>query len=589
MTAVAASPIAPPLAGARPRASARHLAIFLFALFVGCLSITPFWIAQARTPIGWHFTGVLYGNPDEMQYRMLLGRSLLLGPIVDNPLTTQPNAPHIVLVFYWAIGAVARLCGVPPPFVYAYLGAFVAFAFTLLVFFTARHFLGSERRAWWVTPIVLFGGGLGAHLLILNSFDHLRHIKMFHQIVGEGLNDGTVLEAYRHRLLLRELFDTHFLFFNALGLVAMLAFYRAVKRSDLLSASLAVFMFGAVTVLHIYDGITLLAAGWGAAFVLWLRGLPTRRLLIVLAGCAVVVVLAVGWQLELYSRTGMPTPTYRERGVLFSAMLLGFPIQWGLIAWGLSRYWSKAGVDECFLLGWALGCVAICFSEPFYPYADRGMLTLQVPLTIVAAAIYFAHWQKVSVRHALIALAILGAGPVWLANEQRVALSFGHSRAGPPPPYRWQSPDNQAIVAALRQRSVFRDVLIVDKRVPAARSDDLWLTFGYNGRLYAGHYGLTPDYDTREQQVNAFFADPPAHVDFLRSANIRFVFVRGGVNLAPFQQVKDLHPVITNSAGTLFEYRPPQAAELPRLSVGGRQSGSRLSSRVWQSAAMSVG
>src|SRR5262249_10327336 len=153
--------------------------------------------------------------------------------------------------------------------------------------------------------------------------------------------------------------------------------------------------------------------GAGAAFVLWLRKLLTRETLVLLGACAGAVIVAIGWQYVLYGHAGIPTPEFREGGILFSTMLLAFPLQWGLMAWGFGRYGRGRGLKDCFLLGWVLGWGAIAFSEPFYAYADRGMLTLQAPVTIIAGSIYFAWRPTVSLRHALIALAILVPGPLW--------------------------------------------------------------------------------------------------------------------------------------------------------------------------------
>lgn len=532
------------------------LAALLAALAAGVIHLGPFWGAQVQTPAGWEFTGNLNGSPDEMQYRMLMERSQTTGPIVDNRMTTEPNSPHIAMVFYWGVGQLAGWLGARGGFVYSYLGAVIAFLLALLLFRLVDQFLGSRYQTWWVYLTLMIGGGLGAHLMLLNDVDRLRGIMPFRRIVTEGLENAIVFENYRSHYIFTTLFDTHFLFFLLVAVAAIVALYRAVAGYTLGRALTAAAAFGAATVLHIYDGVTLLFVGAGVVAVLWLRKLPVRQALVTLALCTVTVGAAILWQMLLYRQAGLAIPEWRAQSIYFSELALAYPLAWGLIAWGLGRYWRSAGVKECFLLGWALGCTLLTLSGPFYPYSDRGTLTLQVPLMIIAGAIYFSWRERVTARHALVAVALLGATPLWQVQRLGRNLSFDDHPSGGPPAYTWMSPDHQQLVATLREHAAADDVLIVDKTRPPWRTDDLWLTEGFPGRLYAGHYALTPGYDRKRAEVNAFFADPAAHAPFLRTAGVRFVYARQGAEAERVAQVPGMRPLRQTGVGTLFEYAP---------------------------------
>ncbi|MFN0178568.1 MAG: hypothetical protein ACKVZ0_07175 [Gemmatimonadales bacterium] len=553
VTAPAAAPPDALPSGLRRYLSAPLLAVALLAALV---HIAPFWAAQLQTPPGWQFVGNLNGSPDEMQYRVLMERTRVTGPVVDNRMTTEPNRPHIAMFFYWGIQKTADALGARPAFVYQYAGVAITIGLALLLFGFVGRFVASRYQAWWVFLTLFAGGGLGAHLMLLNEVDRLRGLMPFRRIVTDGLREATVFEEYRNHYIFTTLFDTHFLFFVVAALLAVAALYAAVKRFTVARMLVAAFAFGAVTVLHIYDGVTLLCIAAGVVAMLWLRGLPWKPAFATLVTSGVAVAAALLWQVLLYNRSGIVIPEWRANSILFSELALAYPLAWGLIAWGLGRYWKSAGVDECFLLGWIVGCTALTLSGPFYPYSDRGTLTLQVPLMIVAGAVYFAWRPRVPWRHALVAVAVLGATPVWQAGRLWINRSFSRHPSGAPPAYTWMNPDHQRLVTAMRAHAGPADALIVDKVKVPWRTDDLWLTEGFPGRLYAGHYALTPDYERRRDEINAFYtsADTATQAAFLRNARVTLVYVRGDQDPARFERIPGLRALERTPTGTLFAY-----------------------------------
>jgi hypothetical protein len=534
------------------------LAVLLVATAAAVFHMVPFWVAQTDTPDGYEFTGVLSGSPDALQYRMLMERSLITGPVVDNRLTTEPNEPHVLMIFYHGIGKVAGWLDVGAGYVYEYAGALFAFVLVVALFLITDHFLKVRYRTWWVLLAILLGGGLGAHLLVLNRIDRLRAIGPFQRIVTAGLDQSNMFEQYRNHFVFSTLFDSHFLFFLLVALAAVMAYYAAVARFSIPRMLFAAFMFGAATLLHIYDGVTLVFIAAGITFVLWLRKLPVRDALLTGILAAGAVGAAILWQLLLYRGSGLPIPDWRVPGIYFVALALAYALAWGLIAWGLGRYWRDAGVDECFLLGWILGCTVLTLSGPFYPYSDRGNMTLQVPLFIVAGAIYFSRHPRVTLRHAIIAVAILGVGPLWKTERRMERVRFDSQPRAAPSAYTWMSPDHQQVMQALHSTARSEDVLIVDKTLPPWLTDDLWLTQGFPGRLYVGHYAVTPEHDRKRAEVNEFFAeaDPAAGPDFLAREGITLVYVQGDQEPERFAAWPGLRTVVATPTGTLLRYSP---------------------------------
>ncbi len=530
--------------------------LVLVALCVAVLSIAPFWWAQSQTPEGWTFTGVLNGSPDGMQYRVLADRSLTTGPIVDNRLTTEANTPHIAMFLYFGFEKLSQWLHAPVEFVVAYGGAFLALLLAFLVFGVVDHFLESRTRTWAVFLVLMFGGGLGAHLLLVAQLGPLAENYLIQRTVVEGLQNAIVFDQYRNHYLFTTLGDTHFLFFLLTALLAVGTFYFTLQKFSLLRLLIAASCFGAVTVLHIYDGVTLLAIGAGVCFLLWRKKFPMSPPMITMLACSIAVGAAIVWQIGLYRSSGIPLPPWRADSIYFSELALAYPVAWLLMIIGLGNYWRTAEFKETFLLGWSLGCVALTLSGPFYPYPDRGALTLQIPIYVIAGAIYFTRYPRIRMAHAILAILILGATPAYTLRNRWINTTISGHPSGGPPPYTWMSPEHQAMVALLAGKASEDDVLLVDKTEVPWRTDDLWLSLGFPGKLYAGHYALTVDYDRKREAVGRFFNDPASEeaLNFLGSAGVRFVFVDTAAAPSRFDAIPGMMVLQRSPFGTLFEY-----------------------------------
>jgi hypothetical protein len=339
-------------------------------------------------------------------------------------------------------------------------------------------------------------------------------------------------------------------------MITVASFYFALKEFSYLRLLFAAFWFGIGTILHVYEGVTFLFIGMGVIFVLWRKHYPVRDGLLTLAACTVSVAAATLWQISLYHSSGIVVPAWRAQAIYFSELVLAYPLAWGLIAWGVGDYWRKASFKECFLLGWVLGCTILTLSGPFYPYPDRGTLTLQVPLYIIAGAIFFTHNSRVRLPALLVALFVLGATPAFALRAVWMNSSYSSHPSGAPPAYLWMSPEHREIADLLRERAKENDVLLVDKSNFEWRTDDLWLAPEFDGKLYCGHVGLTIDYDRKREETNRFFAGGTAseRAQFLQTAGVRYVYVSAKQNPSQFEQVPGLVILRTNVVGTLFEY-----------------------------------
>ena len=518
------------------------------AIIAACLHMLPFWHAQWSTQPGYEFTGNLTISPDYMQYRVWERQSLREGPIVSNAFTIEPNTPHLPVLYYWAIGHTARALGVPPEFVYAYSGALFAIVLAVLIWVFVRRYLADQAMRWWVFLAIMFGGGLGGHLKLLESTPVLGQLPLVRRVLIEPAAPWPVFEEYRSHYVFKALYDSHFLLLWIVALLAILALARAVERWSPGRAALAASLFALMTVLHVYEGVTLMAIALAVVLACWKHPAErkTAMRLVVWTGVVVAVVYAALGM--LFRRSGMPMPDWRAVNILFSIVVIAFPIAWWLMAIGLRDYWLGAGLRERFLVAWGAACTVLTLSGPFYPYPDRGTLTMPVPVLLIAGAIFLARFGRPSRRALVVALAVFAAGPTW-----QFARTWYFTGFRPDAPFIYLSADHRSVIDSLTARATASDVLL------AEGPDLLWLAPEFPGRFYLGHFFLTPGYRLKREALERAMAEPDSLGALVERSGARFVFAGAGRDLALVSSTPGLVPITTGPTGMLFEVRRPPA------------------------------
>lgn len=521
--------------------------LWVVALFCGLLHMAPYFRAALATPPGWRATGNLTVSPDFMQYRVWMRQSLEEGPVVSNRFTAEPNRPYLPVPFYYGLGTIAQSTGISPEWVFAWAGALFAFLFAILLFATSRYFLRERTATWTAFLGILVGGGLGGYVLFVRQSPWAWGITPLRMLLVDPFKQYTeVLDEMRGDYAFNTLFDTHFLLIWLLSLSAILSFYKTLRsfRWPWLLATAA--LFGIATVAHVYEGITLLAIAGGVTLLCWIKRIQRFESVSTLAACAAAVALVFAWIALLMKGAGLPVPEWRGVPVHPALLFIGFPLAWVLLVWGLGRYWRSASLDQCFILGWILGCTALSLSAPFYPWPNRGVLSLQVPLTIAAATIWFGNGHRLDARAVLVCVLLMGSSPVMRLAAQWSASGFDANA-----PHKFLSTAHRATIDALQKRAQRSDVLLAGFR------DRLWLAPEYQGRHYAGHFFLTVDYDRKQSEVDAFYTAPAqAQEQFLRSHHIRFVYANRKQNPQRLSAIPALMPIYSWPGGTLFEFAP---------------------------------
>lgn len=520
------------------------LRVWAVAVIAALIHMLPFWHAQLSTRPGYDFTGNLTISPDYMQYRVWERLAVREGPIVSNTFTTEPNRRHLPVVYYWAIGHTARVLGVKPEFVYAYSGAVFAVLLALLVWVFVRRFLADQVMRWWAFVAIMFGGGLGGHLKLLESTPGLGRLDTVRRLLLDPVAPWPVFEEYRSHYIFKALFDSHFLLLWIVALLAILALARALERYTPARAALAAAAFAAMTLLHIYEGVTLLAIAAAVVAASWRHPEERHTALRLLGWTGAGVAVTYAALGILYARSGMPLPEWRAVNILLSIVVIAFPIAWWLMAIGLRDYWLRAGLRERFLVAWGAACTVLTLSGPFYPYPDRGTLTMPVPVLVIAAAIFAMRFGRPTRTALIIAIAVFAAGPTW-----QIARSWYFSGFRPDAPFMYLSADHRAVIDELKGRATPSDVLLAEP------PDLLWLAPEHPGRLYVGHFFLTPRYREKRESLERALAEPDSLGALLQRSGARWLFVGAGREAARIGRTPGLAAVRSGAAGTLFEVR----------------------------------
>lgn len=524
------------------------------ALAAALVHMAPYWRAASETPDGWSFAANLSVSPDYMQYRVWMRQTQVEGPIVTNTFTTEPNRPYLPVGMYWSLGGLARLTGMSPEWTYAYAGAAVAFAFVVLLFVVVRRFLGGGPLVAWTMGALLLGGGLGGYLKLFGDFEVTRNnywidVLLLRPLAGpEG---AVIFEDFRGNYIVQALFDTHFLTFWLVTTLAVFALYGTLRRFTplRLAGTAALFAFG--TLLHVYEGLTLLViAGSIVALSAVKRMAPARTLLLTMAALSGAVVLTILPIWVLVKQSGLPAPTWRGETLVFSVLVLSYPVAFGLLLWGFGRYWRDADLERVFLVGWALGCAALTLAGPFFPYPDRGTMTLQIPLYIIGAGIWFSRRPRVGWAAATVLVLLLGSTAANLIRTWQERTEFDAAES-----HKWLSADHARAIAPLRGADR-TDVLVADQ--PNLR----WLAPEYPGLHYAGHFFLTVDFTAKQAELTRFYGemDTAERRAFLDRWGADWLFVDDAHDAAAFAAIPGVRTAAAGEAGTLFHVDPAGAA-----------------------------
>ncbi|MGE0812592.1 MAG: hypothetical protein AB7O93_04575 [Vicinamibacterales bacterium] len=538
-----------------PAARARgRLPVYVFAAAAlgALIHALPLVAALATTPDGWHFTGIHQNSPDLMQYRQWFRQTQIDGPVITNVLTPEANRPHLLVLFAWVVGTIAAWLGVSGEAVYAWGGCLLAVWFVVLLYRIVEATVPRPGHRVWIFA-ALFGGGFGGHLKLLLRFEAVRALPGVRASLYEPLTRYLLFEDFRGHFIFTTFYDSHFLLHWCLACWAVLALLRQIQRPSPARLATVAALFALTTLVHVYSGITIAAVAVCIALTCYVQRVSAATAVRACGAAVFASVVAVGVVALLLSRAGIPISPWRDPVMLPAIVLVAYPLALGFFLWGLPRLLQAPSLETCVLLGWAFGCLAVTFSGPFYAYPDRGVLTLQIPLTILGGLVYFRDRARPTAAAVAVAVFVMAATPAW-----SVGRVVGSSTFTPESPAKFQNADYQKIVDAARRTASPADLLLADE------GSLLWLAPDYPGRNYSAHFFLTVDYTRRQEEVTAFYrGDDVQRAAFLRAQGISQLFVPARYGPDGFAGIAGLRVIEASSVGTLFSFAPPREGATP--------------------------
>jgi hypothetical protein len=237
-------------------------------------------------------------------------------------------------------------------------------------------------------------------------------------------------------------------------------------------------------------------------------------------------------------------PDWAPEPVLFIAVALAYPLAWIPMLLGIGAWWRAADRDRVFLAGWALGCAVLTLAGPLYRSSDRGPMTWAIPLSIIAAAIWYE--KRGRLTRGVILGAVLMAGLTPLRDLQRRLQT---ARFTPDVPTRFVGPEHRALIQALNRDAGSDDILVTD------RLEYFWLAPNFPGRTWHGNYFNTPGWEAKRAAVEAMLATPDdsARQSFLAGTGARFLYVPARWQPESFDRLPGVRLLVRNSTGSLYE------------------------------------
>ncbi len=433
-----------------------------------------------------------------MQYRVWMNGDFAYGVVAENRLTSEPAPRHMLLIYFGCVSHLAALTGIIPILLHNLLGRVWAFLLALLTFVAVRRFCVEKADLRWVFPVTLFGGGLATYMLLVPSIPIVRSLPGMWRLIVKPNRTASVWDIYRGNYPYQAVHDSHSGLQWVLCLASILVFHDLLRRGwSAGRGALAVGLYALTAAVHLYTGVTLAAVTVGVLVFCHLRKTPGR---IDWRGGAVLVggiAAAIGAAALIYRRGGLPMSEWSAIHVSFSTVVLAYPLAVIGLAWGGAKLFEGDRLRDSFVIGWAAACLVLILSGPYYPYPDRGSISAQIPLVVLAASLWFRYRSDVPRKLAI--LVLLVAAPFFLRHSySRFSRVFFKETAAPV----YMGPEHRKISDALAEEMEPDDVLVARVR------DSKWLAPKHAGRNFCAHLFLTADFERKFAEVDAYMEDP---------------------------------------------------------------------------------
>lgn len=469
------------------------------------LTWLPYALGYARQNAAWRFSGILANELDTNVYLTAIREGQAGLSQFELLFTPERGQPLFIYIFYVWSGRLLAWTGLSPLAVFHLLRSLLTLGLFLLLFAFVRAFVANRAGRWTGYALVTLAGGAGWLLLLIappqeggispiefwlmDGFTFFSALLFPHFALAYLLLIGLVLAMHRHF----QQGDR-----RSLGWAWLWTSLLFVVNPKLLPLAAAILT---TTVLLI--GLRLRQAPWRPVRGLALLGAGTLPWAI-FYGLALQRSPALSQLVRQDITLSPPIPHY----------LSGWGLLWPLAALGAWRVWrrSRRVPAQLMIVAWPLAALLTAYL-PFQ--SNRRMVTaLQLPLAVLAAIgligvvlpwvyrSHVAHWlaQRGYARRRLAHFAGNGLVAATLPSTLFLLLSFCVGVLTPGEPLFVPAEAVQA-QAWLAQHSLDQTTVLASfatgNRLPARTGQ----------RVVLGHWNLTLDFEQKQAEVAAFFAE----------------------------------------------------------------------------------
>lgn len=455
----------------------------------------PYLLCAFATPQGGVFPGSLFNADDHGVYFAWMRQGADGHLFFRNLFTSEPQLGRYVHLWFWALGGIAGVTGLPVPLVY-HAGRVLAGIATLVLVYRLGAFFardGFARRViFWTTAL---SAGLG-WLSWQETVSFRRPIDQWQP------------EAFTfHSLYTNGLFSVSLALMLGVVVGLLLAQLRGRSRYAVAAGACGFLLAN----IHTYDVITL-AAVWAAYLVaigvLAPKSLgPRLRDALVAVGVAAP---AAAYQLWFYRAEAVfqQRVSVRTDSPPFGLTLLGYGLLLPLAAYGGWLLWRSRRPREAphaaLPVVWAM--VGLVLPNLGLSFERKLIMGEHLPLALLAGiGVFGLNWLLFppgtpAVRRAIAAVLIglLAVSPVkFVLRDVQQALGPNLTSTSVHPV--WWRGDHFAALHWFRAHSS-PDAVLLAQPIFAVYAP---ATTGR--RVYAGHWGETPDFEDKVPEVNAFY------------------------------------------------------------------------------------
>jgi len=483
-------------------------AVVLVALVT---TTVPYAIVAHNTPPGQYFGGVIFNVQDQNQYYMWMRQAAEGQVLLSNQMMPEPHQPFFPNSFWWALGVLSRVAD--PAAVVQGARLLLVVAFVLVLWWFLGLVLADARQRRACLLLVVFGGGfIPIFSLLKISWDG-------GPPAGTSALNVLELLAWPSLAVYPHFVAALVLLLGMIGL-CLQAFTAATRRhvhacsAGLLGAVVASFhLFDIATAVAVVGGYALVSKRAGCAP----RGVPALLAMVLGPGVIVTGLVAhsiaaspVGHQWSANNVMVSPSP-------FAVAVALGLPLLLALSDHRRILHWHEQSLRSLLAPTWLLANVLVAYTDAVIPFERRLLMGLQVPVAILAVQVWgervvpaWERWRASQGPTAALPAAVAWGVLVVLVLPQTFATGTMLAGRG-----------------RLQPEYVSQNLVSLCQELPATPAGPIlceesigsWLPRFTGRAVYVGHLFLTPHYQQRLKQMQAFF--DPATRDDDRLATLR--------------------------------------------------------------------